>query len=144
VRAKEGAVTAVVQNPEVVVTELEEGAVLLNMESRLYYSLNNSALDIWHLLESPVESEEVARRLAVLVETNEAELTEPVSAFLQDLQNERLVVTADGSQSGGLTQATPRASEDRRPFNQPELIRHDEPLHEIQVSPFDPQLPLAE
>ena len=132
------------QNPEVVVTELEDGAVLLNMESRLYYSLNPSALDIWHLLESPIEPADVARRLAAEVEMDETQVTEAVSAFLQDLENERLVVTADGSQGGGTTQSTPVASAERRPFTQPELIRHDEPLHEVQVSPFDPQLPLAE
>ena len=134
----------VMQNPEVVVTELEDGAVLLNMESRLYYSLNSSALDIWHLLESPAEPADVARRLAAEVDIDEAQAIEAFSAFLQNLENERLVVTADGSQAGGTTQSTPVASAERRPFSQPELIRHDEPLHEVQVSPFDPQLPLAE
>lgn len=136
--------SAIVRNPEVVVTELEDGAVLLNMESRLYYSLNNSALDIWHLLESPAEPADVARRLAAQVEMDEAQATEVVSAFLEDLQNERLVVPADGSQPGGTTRASPAASGQPRPFTQPELIRHDEPLHEVRVSPFDPQLPLAE
>ncbi|MDP8955764.1 MAG: PqqD family protein [Actinomycetota bacterium] len=136
--------SAVIQNPEVVVTELEDGAVLLNMESRLYYSLNNSGLDIWHLLESPAEPADVARRLVAQVEMDEGQATEAVSAFLEDLQNERLVVRADGSQSGRTTEASPMASGERRPFTMPELIRHDEPLHEVQTSPFDPQLPLAE
>lgn len=134
----------VMQNPEVVVTELEDGAVLLNMESRLYYSLNTSALDIWHLLESPTEPADVARRLAAEVEIDEAQATEAVTAFLQNLENERLVIAADGSQGGGMTPSTPEASVERRPFAPPELIQHDEPLHEVQVSPFDPQLPLAE
>ena len=136
--------SAVAQNPEVVVTELEEGAVLLNMESRLYYSLNNSALEIWRLLEAPAEPADVARRLAAQVDIDEAQAIETVSAFLKDLQGERLVVTADGSQSDGMTHGSPVASGERRSFTSPELIRHDEPLHEVKLSPFDPQLPLAE
>jgi hypothetical protein len=138
-----GPVSAIVQNPEVVVTELEDGAVLLNMESRLYYSLNNSALEIWHLLELPAEAGDVAQRLATRVEVDETQATRTVSAFLDELEKERLVIAADGSEAGGATHASP-ASGEREAFTQPELIRHDEPLHEVQVSPFDPQLPLAE
>ncbi len=135
--------SAIMQNPEVVVTELEDGAVLLNMESRLYYSLNNSALEIWHLLDSPAESQEIAQRLAGQVEVDEAQATEAVSAFLTELQNERLVIVADGIDPGRTTEA-PAETDGRQPFTQPELIRHDEPLHEVPVSAFDPQLPLAE
>jgi hypothetical protein len=136
-------VSAIVQNPEVVVTELEDGAVLLNMESRFYYSLNNSALDIWHLLESPVQAGDVAQRLAARVEVDETQATQTVSAFLDELEKERLVIAADRSEAGGATPASP-ASGEREAFTPPELIRHDEPLHEVQTSPFDPQLPLAE
>jgi hypothetical protein len=137
-------VSAIVQNPEVVVTELEDGAVLLNMESRLYYSLNNSGLEIWRLLDSPIEAEDVVKRLAARVELDNAQAAGTVSAFLRELENERLVTSADGNESGRTTQAPPAASGQRGPFTQPELIRHDEPLHEVRVSPFDPQLPLAE
>jgi hypothetical protein len=136
-------VSAVVQNPEVVVTELEDGAVLLNMESRLYYSLNNSALEIWHLLESPADPGEIAQRLAAQVEVDAAQAAQTVSAFLDELENERLVIPADGKVAEAVVQARP-ASGDPRAFAPPELIRHEEPLHEVTAIPFDPQLPLAE
>ncbi|MBI4526602.1 MAG: hypothetical protein HY695_22610 [Deltaproteobacteria bacterium] len=32
----------------------------------------------------------------------------------------------------------------KKPFVEPELIKHDEPLHDVVINPFDPQLPLAE
>lgn len=32
----------------------------------------------------------------------------------------------------------------KKPFAEPELIKHDEPLHDVVLNPFDPQLPLAE
>ncbi len=32
----------------------------------------------------------------------------------------------------------------KKRFVEPELIKHDEPLHDVVVNPFDPQLPLAE
>src|SRR5690349_18552070 len=38
-------------NPEVVCAVLEDGAVLLNLESRTYYSLNGVGLEVWQLLD---------------------------------------------------------------------------------------------
>jgi hypothetical protein len=35
-------------------------------------------------------------------------------------------------------------SAEKKPFIAPELIKHDEPLHEVVMNPFDPQVPLAE
>jgi Coenzyme PQQ synthesis protein D (PqqD) len=137
-------VTGVVKNPEVVCTELEDGAVLLNMETRLYYSLNDSGLEIWRLLDIPGTSEELGRRLTERLEVDEAVAAEAAAAFVGELERERLVIAADGSEAVTSLAAEPEAGGERRRFSAPELILHDEPLHEVTTSPFDPQLPLAE
>ncbi|MGH9196724.1 MAG: hypothetical protein ACRD1T_13395 [Acidimicrobiia bacterium] len=36
------------------------------------------------------------------------------------------------------------SSAKKKQFIEPELLKHDEPLHEVVMNPFDPQLPLAE
>lgn len=135
--------SALVQNPAVVCTELEDGAVLLNMDSRLYYSLNNSALDIWRVLGAPTEPNDIVRRLTAHLDADDG-TADTVAAFVKDLEQERLVVTADAQEDGSGTAATPVAGAEPGSFVAPELIRHDEPLHEVQISPFDAQLPLAE
>jgi len=137
-------VARLAKNPEVVCTELEDGAVLLNMETRFYYSLNDSGLEIWRLLETPGEGDELGRRLTARLEVDDATAAEAASSFLVELERERLVVAADGVQAGAPVSSEAEAGGERRRFSAPELIRHDEPLHEVTTSPFDSQLPLAE
>jgi hypothetical protein len=141
-------VSRFVWNPEVVCTELEDGAVLLNMETRLYYSLNQSGLEIFRLLAASADESELARHVAGRFEVDEQGALAAVTAFLAQLGGERLIQTDEGgsagSQSAGAATAAAESEAGRMPFAQPELIKHDEPLHEVSTSPFDPQLPLAE
>jgi len=135
-----------VRNPEVVCTELEDGAVLLNLEPRLYYSLNGMGLEIWRLVESAKGEDEFTKQLLNRFEVDEARLRASISTFVDELRREQLLVE-DGtpvdpsSAPGG---EVLDAGQARRVFVEPELVRHDEPLHEVSTSPFDPQLPLAE
>ncbi|MEK6276721.1 MAG: PqqD family protein [Actinomycetota bacterium] len=135
------------RSPEVVSTELEDGAVLLNMETRLYYSLNQEGLEIWSLLESATGPDELARLLTHAFDVDEERARTSVSAFLRELEQERLVVASDQARtearSGGEAPSG-HSGATGRPFLEPELVKHDEPLHEVSASPFDPQLPLAE
>jgi hypothetical protein len=132
-------------NPEVVCTELEDGAVVLNLETRLYYSLNRTGLDIFRLIGSSADEADVTRAVAERFALDDGGARSAVSSFLADLARERIVVPDDGSgrDSEALAPQLERRDDDR-PFAPPELIRHDEPLHEVSTSPFDPQLPLAE
>jgi hypothetical protein len=132
-----------VRNPEVECSELEDGAVLLNMETRLYYSLNQTGLELWNAIDAAEGPEQVARRLTGAFEIEERAALGAVSRFVGELQREGLVVASDGAPAA----PTPEAVEEggpRRAFQEPQLIKHDEPLHEVVPSPFDPQLPLAE
>jgi hypothetical protein len=134
-------------NPEVVSTELEDGAVLLNMETKLYYSLNQVGLELWRLLDAPVRPEDVSSYLTQGFEIDEQHAQNSASTFLRALERARLAIhagEANGQASTGASSVDGEAPPSRRPFVEPELIQHDEPLHEVAASPFDPQLPLAE
>jgi hypothetical protein len=124
-------------------TELADGAVLLNMDTRLYYSLNPAGLELWNATEGASGSEQVATRLTEALEIEQPAALEVVSSFLPELEREGLVVEssepADNSAPAAGAPDRPRA-----PFEQPQLIKHDEPLHDVANTPFDPQLPLAE
>lgn len=131
------------RNPAVECTELADGAVLLNMDTRLYYSLNLAGLVLWNATERASGSEQVAERLTEALEVDQPAALEAVSRFLPELEREGLVVEssqpADASAPPAESPNGPRA-----PFEQPQLIKHDEPLHDVANTPFDPQLPLAE
>ena len=135
------------QNPEVVVTELEDGGVLLNMQTRLYYSLNDTGLAVWNLVGGSGSPGELVAKLEESFELdNRTAAEQDVSRLLSELEREKLVVVA----ARGAPPPSPQdavagtADQGKRRFAAPELIRHDEPLHEVATSPFDPQLPLAE
>jgi len=130
------------RNPDVECTELEDGAVLLNMETRLYYSLNPVGLELWDAIDTAEGPEQVAKGLAGAFGIDEKQALDAVAKFVPQLERERLVVESTEPKPAAAPEA---GSRDRpRAFEEPQLIKHDEPLHEAASSPFDPQLPLAE
>jgi hypothetical protein len=117
------------------------------MKTRLYYSLNQTALDIWRMLGSGAEAQRLSQNLTESYEVDGQRAMAAVDSFLDALKREQLIVESDPTaaavSSGPEAQAERSDSASRR-FVPPELIQHDEPLHEVGASPFDPQLPLAE
>lgn len=139
---------ALSKHPEVVCTELEDGAVLLNLETRFYYSLDRVGLDIWNLIDSVDTGEELADRLMQGYEAAGEDAQKLVTAFLERLQSESLIVAPEGEVHESSSSHPPlpagQPEGDRMPLTAPILSKHDEPLHEVPLHPFDPQLPLAE
>jgi hypothetical protein len=133
------------RNPEVVATELTEGAVLLNIETGFYYSLNEPGAEIWRRLDAAESANDLAERLRERFEVEPERAAAAATGFVAELEREGLVARSDGAGTVSDSAAAAAApAGERRPFAEPELIKHDEPLHEVSMSPFDPQLPLAE
>ncbi|MDA2916240.1 PqqD family protein [Nitrospinae bacterium AH_259_B05_G02_I21] len=135
------------KHDEVVYTDLEEGAVLLHLETRFYYSLNEVGQAVWRLLDSAENLEDMLEKLAEEYEVDGQSAKDSVSRFLQELEREKLALPhreAEGERPHQGSASAPAPSQQKRPFVEPELIKHDEPLHEVVMNPFDPQLPLAE
>ena len=131
----------VAKDPEVVETVLESGAILLHLRTKFYYSLNKTAHEIWKQIESSTSFEDVADKLSSIYEVEKEKLIRSISHLVNQLTREELVVNAEHPQLSASDSYEGRGKE---PFAEPELIKHDEPLHEVSHNPFDPQLPLAE
>ena len=140
------------KHPEVVYTDLEDGGVLLHLETKFYYSLNDVGQAIWRLLDSGENVEELIQKVIADYEVEEWDASAGISKFLLELEREQLVIPhQEGmgvrAMAGGRSEGsagTKALSAKKKPFSEPELIKHDEPLHEVVMNPFDPQLPLAE
>jgi coenzyme PQQ synthesis protein D (PqqD) len=147
---KEHPMVRIMKDPEVVETVLEDGAVFLNLKTRFYYSLNKVGYRIWQLLDVADSSEGLIQRVMVEYGADDGKVKESVSNFLNELEREQLVsLREDGTEKlphqeiqGSVGINT--HSTEKKPFVEPDLIKHDEPLHEVVQNPFDPQLPLAE
>ncbi len=80
-------------HPAVVFTPLSDHeAVLLHMESKLYYSLNRMGHYMWQLLDHEmIDAGQLANRLTQQYGISEKQATDDVSSFLKNLRSESLI-----------------------------------------------------
>jgi hypothetical protein len=138
----------VIKDPEVVETVLEEGTVLLNLRTKFYYSLNNVGYMIWQLLDVSEDSQDLLDKVMTVYQSEDGRIKDSLSNFIKELEREQLLIPrADDKAAEYPHQKSVWPgiySPEKMPFVEPELIKHDEPLHDVVLNPFDPQLPLAE
>jgi hypothetical protein len=112
---------------------LDEGAVLLDLQSKYFYALNASAWAIAQLFESGATLETVEERTRAWGAPDDG----GVRDFVERLNEYGLVEPADGTSGTGEVVWT--AS-----WVPPSIERQAEPLQTVMVSAFDPSIPLAE
>ena len=138
------------RHPEVVFTDLGDGAVLLHGETKFFYSLDHVGAAVWRLLDASGGLDGLVQTLAAEYAVAPATAREGVSEFLDELEREHLVTrnlaapAGDPAMTGPDDTARPAGRAEKKPFLKPELVKHAEPLHAVVMNPFDPQLPLAE
>lgn len=70
---------------------VEDGAVVLNMRTKRYYSLNETGMVIWRLLEEDVQVPEIVARLVDQYEVEPQVADDAVSKLLDGLTREALI-----------------------------------------------------
>ncbi|HJU65715.1 MAG TPA: PqqD family protein, partial [Gemmatimonadaceae bacterium] len=73
--------TAVAKNPEVIYTELEDGAVLLNMENGFYYSLDVVGVEVWRLIEPGNGAADIGTALTTMFDVSAERASAAVARF---------------------------------------------------------------
>lgn len=122
-------------NPQVVITPLEKGVLLLDLETKFFFSVNDSGWLLLQLLEQGTAMEDI------LLQCQSWGLSEDdqkgVYNFLHKLEENSLTENFTGSSS--------RCSmEMDKDWEEPTIDRYEEPLEKIVTSAFDPSVPLAE
>ena len=83
-------------NPEVVMTELDnDEAVLLHLDTKLYYSLNSTGLWVWKRLGGRLTLGEISARLQDEFDVTPAKAQEAVLSLASELHEEKLIELAD-------------------------------------------------
>ncbi len=80
------------KNPAVVCTELDEGAILLNLNTKYYYNLNETGLRIWQFLSELSDGSEIADKIVEEYEVDKDRAVESVRRIIGELYKEGLVV----------------------------------------------------
>lgn len=127
--------TKLALSTHVVVTPLGDGALLLHLDSKFFYSINLSGWGILQLLETGATVQDILSQCKDWgADENDRAAIEN---YLEELIRNGLVGGFDGKETGQQAQ-----------FNgswiNPTIERHDEPLERIVTSAFDPSVPLAE
>lgn len=78
-------------SPDAACAAVEDGAVVLNMRTKRYYSLNETGAAIWRLLEEDAVVEDVVRQLIDRYAVGEREAGDSVDALLGALADESLI-----------------------------------------------------
>ena len=86
--------------PNVVSTELDDSeAVVLDLTTRKYYTLNESGTAIWSAMREGISVEEIAAELVQSFQVDHEGAVEHVRSFLRDLASDGLVELAGQSPS---------------------------------------------
>lgn len=121
--------------PDVVATVLNEGAVMLDLESKFFFSANPSAWAIAEMFEVGATKDEVYKACEQWGATPEHKAA--IDGIIQLMASEGLIKPAEGAGAGMATAGV-------KTWILPTLTKHQEPLQRVMVSAFDPGLPLAE
>jgi hypothetical protein len=81
------------KNPAVVCSELDEGAILLDLNTKYYYNLNETALKIWKFIDDLSAIPEIATGIAEEYEVDQCQAEESVGRIIAELYKEGLVIT---------------------------------------------------
>jgi len=80
------------KNPHVVTTELEDGAILLDLNTKYYYNLNDTALSIWQALDESGDPEIIATKMTGSYDIDNKQASAYLDELLEDLEKEGLII----------------------------------------------------
>jgi hypothetical protein len=120
---------------DVVASVLEDGAVLLDLETKYFYLVNPSGWAIIQMFETGCSIDKVISHCPEWSGTNQ---TDPaVLDFIEALVDENLIEISEQIIPG--EEVTFKAT-----WEAPTIEKQKEPLQKIMTSAFDPTMPLAE
>jgi Coenzyme PQQ synthesis protein D (PqqD) len=78
--------------PEALVATLSDGAVLLNLQTKRYFSLNETGTRIWELVQQAADEESIVATMIREYEVDEATARTEVRRILDELIEAQLIV----------------------------------------------------
>lgn len=84
-----------IKNPSVVCTELDDGAVLLNLDTRYYFNLNETGFRIWQIMDECRNPVTIAERLACEYDVAVERSTASVVSLMKALEKEGLIISQE-------------------------------------------------
>jgi hypothetical protein len=81
----------IVQQDGIIVSDMDGEKVMLSIESGNYYNLGELGGEIWDLIKSPVEINNLVNTLLLTYQVGKEECEQNVLSFIEQLINEGLI-----------------------------------------------------
>lgn len=79
-------------NPSVISTELDLGAVLLNLDTKYYYNLNETGFKIWNLIKKSCSLSQIVMTLTNEYKIDLQRATTSSTRIIKKLEKENLII----------------------------------------------------
>ncbi len=131
-----------VSGPNIVSEIIEREAIIINLDSGSYYSLQEAGADIWAGVQDGMQIKEIIDRLAMRYEGDKEAIRSAAMDLLTQLEDEALI-KSDGAASEAPPASVPDvAAADKVPFSPPVLHKYTDmqellvldPIHEVDAS----------
>jgi hypothetical protein len=138
-----------VNSPQVINETIDGEAIMINLATGSYYSLDRVGGDMWALLEASRPVDDIVAELGRRYEAAEEDIRRGVEDLLEQMSAEELVVPCDDDDSVTIGAAPPAPTSSRRaPFRAPRLEKFTDmqdlilldPVHEVDSRGW-PHLP---
>ena len=139
-----------INSPHVIHEIIDGEAVLVNLESGSYYSIDNIGAVVWDYVEKGLSSSQIVEAVAAQYDGKAADIDQGVQNLFTQLQAEQLIVPIESSPTNGHAPALNAAANgpDKPPFEAPVLHKYTDmedlllldPIHDVDETGW-PNLP---
>jgi hypothetical protein len=125
-----------INSRSVVHENLEGEVILIHLETGIYYSFNGVGADIWAMIGNGLSIQQIVNKLLSRYHQTTEKIEPSVEQFVQELQNELLVVLAPVQQPGNSGSINDSGNDSKLPFQAPRLEKFTDMQEFLMVDPI--------
>jgi hypothetical protein len=131
-----------VNSPNVIHEVIDGEAVLVNLESGSYYSVDKIGAVIWEHIQNGLGFSQIVEAVTNRYEGDQAEIEQAMRQLFVQLQEEQLIVPIEAPQTNGHVPAIAPNGQDKPQFEAPVLHKYTDmedlllldPIHDVDES----------
>jgi hypothetical protein len=121
---------------EVASKVMDGEAILINLSSGTYYSMDKTASFIWSLISLQYDSEEIINKVSEIYNVNTDNIKKDIENLIENLINEKIIIPSDAAaRSGDFTELPENAD-----YKKPELNIYNDMKDLLALDPPMPRL----
>jgi hypothetical protein len=127
-----------INDPQVVHEILDGEVVVINLHTGSYYSLDGVGTDVWTLIETSTDTDEIVRDISRRYDGSHSEIEEAVVRLIDELRQEGLIMS-DGTRAVEVSTNPTQPDEarpEKRAFKTPALRKYTDMEELITLDPI--------